>query len=559
MDVDLPVWTIRPNWSQGVLERLEWLTDVHTSDTGVEQRIAVRLSPRRSFEITVNPTRADRSYLDLVLHRLGSAEWLFPLWHDQGKLDDAATAGDVEIEFDNTFREHQDGGYAILYLSTFEWEVVQIESQSATGVGLAAPLDKAWPAGTKVYPLRRAMIQTDTSLKALTSRVGESVLLFQLNEANDYVEGFGDAMVLYDGPPLLTIEPNRSQEINLTHTRLYDEADGEMGLRYRTDTAGRAFAVQSHNWMIQGREAHSAFRSFLYALRGRQRMVWLPSFNDDVILTKPKNAGATQIDFEKIGLSYVGGGSPIPGRARLWTGKEVVLIASVAALAGGEEERVAPVAPITENYAPGASWGFLDAYRLDQDTVELHHHTDTDGTMECGAGFKAFSNVRDASGSNFSPLPLTAKNPTPCGSPIGLNPCALVFPGWTWRMQYHINRYGPGAQPYDLYHAGVPIGGIAQAEFTNLADSRWSFLVYDRPDVGYPVALPGTSHVWTIQFLSGTGNGTTCYEPWPPDTFYCTAEVLAQHWTMPAPVRVAYGQHYALFPMDWPFTLPEIN
>lgn len=465
MDVDLPVWTIRPNWAQGVLERLEWLTDVLASDTGVEQRRAVRLSPRRSFEITVNPTRADRAYLDLVLHRLGSAEWLFPLWHDQAVLTAAAqpvvpnppNAPVVQpLAFDNTFREFRDGDYAILYRSTFEWEVVEIASQDDNGLKLTQPLDTAWPRGTQVYPLRRATVQADTALKALTSRVGESVLLFQLNEANDYAEGVGDAMVLYDGSPLLTIEPNRSQTIDLTHTRLYDEADGELGLRYRTDDAGRAFQVQSHNWMIQGREAHSAFRSFLYTLRGRQRMVWLPSFNDDVMLTDGAEATDQFVDIENIGMSYVGGGSPVPGRARLWTGKEVVRIAAVVPLVGGEEERLGLAAPLTEDYAPGASWGFLDAYRLDQDTIELHHHTDSDGTMECAAGFKAFSNVRDDDGSNFLPIFLANKNQLPCGTP--------GFSGLSWQIPCLTGGSSCNCQdpPDQVYQFGAVAGNLYQ-------------------------------------------------------------------------------------------------
>src|SRR3546814_9546243 len=78
-----PVWSIRPNWREGVLERLEWLTDVLSSTIGVEQRRALRVSPRRYIEITVNPTGNERSFLDLVLHKMGSDKWLFPLWWDQ--------------------------------------------------------------------------------------------------------------------------------------------------------------------------------------------------------------------------------------------------------------------------------------------------------------------------------------------------------------------------------------------------------------------------------------------------------------------------------------------
>lgn len=427
MDVDLPVWTIRPNWAQGILERLEWLTDVLTSDTGVEQRRSVRMSPRRSFEITVNPTRAIRTYLDLVTHRLGSETWLLPLWHDQAITTAAAAAAQRHIAFDNTFREHEIDGYSILYYDTFSWEVVKVAAQDAAGITTTADLVKTWPKGTKVFPLRLAILQDpNTAIKALTGTVGESTLLWLLNQANDYPEMAGGAMLNYQGSPLLTLAPDRSTEITTEQTRIQDSQDSQTGLIFRTDSANRAFAVQSHGWQIKGREAHADFRSFLYTLRGRQRMVWLPTFNDDLIITDPVAIGATRANIEACGMSYVGGGGPIPGRATAWTGSEVVNIASIQAPPGPGRERLGLLTPTAGSYAPGASWAFLQAARLDQDQVELHHHTDSDGTMECAAGFKTFFNVRDPSGSTFLPIPDAEMTPGQCGSPAGLNPCSYV-------------------------------------------------------------------------------------------------------------------------------------
>jgi hypothetical protein len=86
-DADLPVWTIKPNWANGIRETLSWLTDVLASTYGPEQRRALRLSPRREFEMTFNPIDAVRSYFDLWLHRMGSFEFMVPLFHDAGRHD----------------------------------------------------------------------------------------------------------------------------------------------------------------------------------------------------------------------------------------------------------------------------------------------------------------------------------------------------------------------------------------------------------------------------------------------------------------------------------------
>lgn len=540
MDVDLPVWTIRPNWRGGVLERLEWLTDVEASETGVEQRISVRLSPRRSFEITVNPTRAERTYLDMVLHRLGSEQWLFPLWHDQAALDVIGQIGQSAVLLDNTDREFRDGDYAILYGDVFTWEVVQIDGQTDDGLLLTAPLGKTWPRGTKVYPLRKARIQTDTSLKALTSRVGESVLLFQINEANDFPAMDEDEMPLYGGAPLLTIAPNRVQEIDTTHTRLFDEQDGQVGLVERLDQVRRAFSVQSHNWQISGRAAQAAFRRFLYTLRGRQRKVWLPTFNDDLFLAAPADKTAI-VSIEKCGMSYVGGGSPIPGRARVWTGSEIALIGGVTAPVGTDTERLALTAPLTGSYASGGAWSFVQAARLDQDTIEIHHNADSNGTFEVAAGFKTFADVRDPSGSNFIELPDAVKGTQPCGVAEGDH----EFKGWYWKVTWHVLRKSPNNDPHCMSFSSA-FGDTIIPELTEIDYENWTITYYSNFDYA-----EGTRMVSITQLPSGcTPAGSYCTGTWPPEPAYCMAQLEMQKWNSDETIIGAQWQHSHGYPID---------
>jgi hypothetical protein len=428
---NLPVWTIRPNWAGGILERLEWLTGVLPSTSGAEQRQSLRVSPRRSVEITVNPTNGERTFLDLILHSMGAATWLFPLWFDKGRLSATAALGQKRINFDNTFREFAVGGLALLYLDTFTYEVVEIAAMDDTGITTVSNLVSPWSKGLAIYPLRKAFLPDETSISALTSRVGESVLMFQINEANDFPEIMPDDL-LYQGRPVMQFAPNRKSEVTTDHTRMIDKRDGSTGLVYRADNTGRSFSAQAHNWTIVGREAQSQFRSMLYWLRGRQRSIWLPTFNDDVTLSRPALAGAVTLDINRVGMSYVGGVKP--GRNLIRLAGQVVALDDMGAPQSAAEERLHLAAPLPVAVPKGRSGSFMDAARLDSDTLELHHHADTNGALECGTTFRAFKDTRVAAGPIYYPIPAAVMNSTPCGAPP---------PFWTWHVQFRILADGP--------------------------------------------------------------------------------------------------------------------
>lgn len=423
MTPDFPVWSIRPNWREGVLERLEWLTDVLSSSIGVEQRRALRVSPRRYMEITVNPTNNERSFLDLVLHKMGSDKWLCPLWWDQAKLSADISTGEARVDFDNTYREFLTGGTALLYKDAFTWEVISIGGQDDGGLDLDVVLDSDWPKGTKIFPLRLARLSTDTSLDALTSTVGEAVLLFQVIEPNDYLET-EPTDLLFEAVPVLTTPPNRSETITTDHVRLSSERDNSTGIPYRVDPAGRAFQIQGHSWIKRGRQEQAEFRAFLYWLRGRQRALWLPSFNQDFVTSRASLLASISLDIQKIGIAYAGG--VIPGRDAFLVDGTPARITDLGAPQSSAEERLRIGAGLSAAVAAGKTGSFMSPARLNQDTVELLHHADSDGAMECSLTFQTFNDIRDASGTIYYPIPVATMNSIACGYP--------GFAGLSWQL-----------------------------------------------------------------------------------------------------------------------------
>jgi hypothetical protein len=71
--------------------------------------------------------------------------------------------------------------------------------------------------------------------------------------------------------------------------------------------------------------------------------------------------------------------------------------------------------------------------RLNQDAVEIQHHADTDGAMECSVTWKTFSDTRNPGGVIYVPIPVGVKNILPCGIDFGepqyLNVDAKAFGG----------------------------------------------------------------------------------------------------------------------------------
>lgn len=415
---DIPIWTFKPNWREGITERLEWLTDVLDSDNGTEQRRAIRLSPRRYFEMVFNPVDEARSYFGLFLHRLADDEFMLPLFHDKGMTSAAVYPFETEIPLDNTYREFETGGYAVLLTDAFTYEVVEIMDQDDTSLTVSAIVN-TWPEKTAIYPLRIARLSEESSTKALTSRVGQASLEFELNQANDYPEGaWAD---LYNGVPIILTPPNWRENLDLRFLRSAETLDNDSGLSYLAAFTERSFTVQMHSWLIRGRAEHAAFRSMLYRLRGRQVAAWLPTFTKDMALARATATGHNALNIKQIGYGYTGGA--VSGRKHVMfkndAGSAVCkeITGTASPIATGEERltisgTVGAVLPV------GRTGSFLEIGRLDQDRIEIFHATDTSGTSECKAAFRSFLNERVEDAVVDYPAQTGVKTNSACGQPL---------------------------------------------------------------------------------------------------------------------------------------------
>lgn len=422
-DIDLPVFSFRPNWREPMAERLSFLTDVLTASQGAEQRRSVRQTPRRSFEADFLLSGPERTFFDLFINKAAGGEVVAPLYWEVVVLSATVTAGvTTRINFDTSYREwvYHEGRLALLVSdSALEYSVVEIASVDAGGVDLVAPPGRSWPKGSKLYPLRRVAIEQVGDLGHMTAGIASATAELRVVGPNPW-EAAASAYPVYAGLPVFTDTPNWVEDLTVEYGRDLKMLDTNVGLTYQTDPLGRALIGQAHRWFLNGRERLAGFRDLIYRHRGRAGAFWLPTFKADLRLVASAGSSATQIQVERAGLIYTG--CPTSGREYIViehsAGRIVRRITSVEIGATDEIEKLNLDAALGLALSPGQvrRISFVDTGRFDTDDFEIIHHGGVDALHTVSAMFRTFKNSRSAPSPVHFPIPTTAMGSSPCGA-----------------------------------------------------------------------------------------------------------------------------------------------
>lgn len=388
-------WGFAPNWSDGIQERLDWLTEILQSESAAEQRRSLRIAPRRTFAGPMLIDGRERQLLDLVLFGWGARLWALPIWPDIQLLSAAVSAGAVRINCATQYLDFHAGGLALLRgESAFVVEVAEVLAVDATGIDLRRPIQQAWPAGSRLYPARTAQLVEQPQRSRLTDMAESADVEFLVMEPSDWPEVM--PATLYRGWPVLETPPDESEDITSQYERLLSTLDSGFALPLLTDVAARALPVRSWRWLEQGRAERAALRSLLYALRGQQAAIWIPSHADDLTPVATIASAATTIDIAWCG--YTRFGQAKPGRRdiriELYSGTAYHRRITGSTEISASVERISIDAALGANVEPAAimriSWIVLSRGSSDQVTIE--HQTDSEGVAACAVTFRG---VRD--------------------------------------------------------------------------------------------------------------------------------------------------------------------
>lgn len=392
-DSDLPpldggkqfVWTLLPNWKYGITERLAWHTDVMESESGAEQRRAVRAHPRRSIEASFLRQGADRTRMDMFFTAIGHRTFLVPLWFEQIKMLEGIRVGATGVVFvDSTTRdrEFREGDYVFVNAGDpNDYDLLQVGDVEEERFSWATPPHRAWPPGTRIYPCREARFIDMPKLVNRTETVGTAQVRFELVQPDVRQGSFGNPQ---NTIPLFRFTPDRSTLIDLDYDRKAYMLDNESSIVQFRDVGGDGRAIMKLGMRLFGRSQVASFRRFIAAARGRAVAFYSPTFTQDLTLLADVAEGQEYIDAEPVGF-YAAMDRPQPTRLmlRIDYDYDLVMYCTIVNIEprydldgnlAAERFHLKEEMPKIDRKTVRRI-SFITPCRFDQDSFELHHHT----------------------------------------------------------------------------------------------------------------------------------------------------------------------------------------
>lgn len=274
-----PLFSVLPNWSGGVTERLEWRTEILTSESDVEQRRSLRRFARRTFEASFLRRGVQRQRLDNFFNGIGKREFLLPLWHEQFPL---STSLGSSLQFPTgtlALREFNVGDLAVVYAQHDEFEVLSVSAVnlSTDTISFASAPSGSWGLGHRIMPLRVAYLMDAARFENLTDDVATVQARFEMRDPEKWPNpSWGYCS------PLFRFSVDRRSPVSLDFSRNTFTLDNEIGRVDITDLAERTRLGMRVALTLRGRAQVNRFRAFLHNARGRAVRFWMPDQMQDI-------------------------------------------------------------------------------------------------------------------------------------------------------------------------------------------------------------------------------------------------------------------------------------
>jgi hypothetical protein len=355
-------------------ETLEWKTDIMTgADKSDEQRMSIRPAPRQGVQFRIySNDEQDLAKKKTLIHNWLKRLWAFPVWWEKELHTTTISSGATSITMDTTDADWRDDSLGLILVDENSWEIIQIDAVSPTSLTLTSAVQSTWTGAKLIMPLR--FMFTNAPVTSEKFPDGYAYISLDLLCNENIVLTTYSAPTTYQGRTVLTAATYVKPNVEVIHDPLTIRSDYGLGSFRLSSDSEFNLTTQAHHFQNYTKSETWEFREFLHSLYGRRTPVYIPTFQEDLRISRNVGSGDTNIYIENIGLhEYVGVNNMRRDLAFVFPDGTLLLrrITNTSEVSVTEE-----TVTIDSNLGQAVAVGdceisFLDLYRLASDKVEI--------------------------------------------------------------------------------------------------------------------------------------------------------------------------------------------
>jgi hypothetical protein len=283
----ITLFSVAPEWGEGMEETIEYLTDVLKAYSDNEQRRALRQIPRRAMRyraLTLNAR--DAAGMESLVWGWQNQPYGVPWWPDAQPLNADIAAGALVIPVETADRQFAPGGLVAIWVDEFTFEALSIDTVASDSITVTSPTQFAWTGGpqTRVIPIFLCRLPASTDVTRYSSAIDQMDLAF-IGEAGQPSPAPAISPTQYKGFDVLEIAPNWADApLKRSYKRSMVTIDPKIGPIEVVDKGGTAIVGQEFPYWLDTHPNVTAFRAFILRRFGQMNAFWIPTWDQDLVL-----------------------------------------------------------------------------------------------------------------------------------------------------------------------------------------------------------------------------------------------------------------------------------
>jgi len=247
-----------------------------------EMRLCLRPKPRQRLEYAHMFHNGEEYARARALVRYTGVNDIYaPVWGEWQRLDGSLGAVDTVIPLDTTWGDWRVGGLLAVWASDSVYVVKTIASITPTDVTLTTPVGQSFVRPV-VTPVRTSYIMEGASVDRQAKTLSMTLTLC-VRDNIDLSSLYVSTYPQYQSLDVITDRPWLMEDVQERIIREAEFVDSELGRVAPVITRNRVMLGQTLMWVEERRKAWYR-RTWVHALRGKQKKFWMPTFNYDLVL-----------------------------------------------------------------------------------------------------------------------------------------------------------------------------------------------------------------------------------------------------------------------------------